>query len=236
MQYHRASQESPASRRRRGWRSLALALACACGDDASSSAGETTGGATTTTTTTTTTTGEPTTGEETTFDATTGGEESPIPAACQAYCASVAACELDEASFCYTLCIDDYASGGECAEANVAWLGCLAEQPCAPLAEAYWDTVIPDDCEGSFAPLGEACGLGACDPTVSAGDEGGACSMSVQCIDGPYQRTECEGETCVCFEDGAQIGECPSRDVCATITDWESARSFVAFARECCGF
>lgn len=233
------SWESALRRSSAGGLGLALVLACACGDDASGEDAATAGSSTTgdedATTTGATMTGATTT-DATTTDATTG-EPLDIWEGCLAYCAGAVACKFkeDEAT-CHDLCMQEYATGGACADANAAWVSCIAGLSCAEQAKAHEGVQDPDLCPAQLVAAGEACGFDPCLAIPLPQEDGDGCQLSQLCPAEPPQSVWCDAESCVCFEDGAEVGSCPSRGVCAGFDGDAGALEFIDFARACCGF
>ncbi|MEZ4385705.1 MAG: hypothetical protein R3A79_30580 [Nannocystaceae bacterium] len=162
--------------------------------------------------TTTSTTDAPTTDDTTT---TTGG---PLDGACAAACELLVACGLSDEA-----CVPDCADNpprGECLDAQIAALLCIAALDCPELSQ-------PTTCN---AELGvEAIACDRC--TLERKGEAGACAAQYLCSEHSYE-IGCEGQDCACAIDNDPAGGCSlDVDLCAIEDD-----ALLEAAAGCCAW
>lgn len=169
------------------------------------------------------------TGEETsTSDATSTGGEPPA-GPCEAFCAQSVACEQGEPTpleACVAACAADLALfEGACHTAWIAGLECVAGLTCEELAAL--NDGEPSACDAALGQQAE-CATGC---TVGGGGsmDGSQCEWMHECPLEPLLEMTCDTETCQCFEDGVQVGECQAEGACLAI------EALAGKAEACCG-
>lgn len=168
---------------------------------------------------------------------------SDVADGCAAYCEQFTECDTGKEPSeppgsdlpvdpCVEECIGDFAGEGSCATANVTLLECLAEMTCDEFAGDDWG-----HCGGAAKAQGEACGVDHCN-VIASGELGGtSCTIELMCAGEPPQRTECDEDVCVCFEDGVEIGSCEaSAMTCEPPTDPAGIDAIVTWTIDCCEF
>lgn len=156
---------------------------------------------------------EPTT---TTGDDTEGGTSGPVDpehqSACEAFCEQAIACGGggDETADCVLNCTSEFQEiDAECVPNHFIYLECNAKLLCDPFAP------VEEACAEAFEAH-VICGNEAeeCMQTTHEGGEG-VCGLGLSCPDLPTYEISCEGDTCVCLQDGVEVAQCPADDVCA---------------------
>ncbi|MCY0987615.1 hypothetical protein OV203_10800 [Nannocystis sp. ILAH1] len=176
----------------------------------------------------TATSGETAPSEETsTTDPTaTGGEPPAGP--CEAFCAQSIACEQEATPFeaCVAFCEADLAFfEGECHNVWIAGLECKAGLTCEELAAL--NDGEPSACDavvGQQAECAAGCSVGG-----GGSMDGSSCQWMLECPLEPLLEMMCDTETCLCFEDGVQVGECQAEGTCLPI------EALADKAEVCCG-
>ncbi|MCY1008592.1 hypothetical protein OV079_24125 [Nannocystis pusilla] len=164
-----------------------------------------------------------------TTDATATGEAPPA-GPCEAFCAHSIACEQDEPTSleaCLADCAADLAFfEGKCHTAWIAGLECKAGLTCEELAAL--NDGQPSACDAEVGQQAEC--AGGCGTGAGGQMDGSSCQWMQECPLEPTFEMTCDTETCQCFEDGVQVGECQAEAAClalATLADKAEA---------CCGF
>ncbi|MCY1070522.1 hypothetical protein OV090_37620 [Nannocystis sp. RBIL2] len=153
-----------------------------------------------------------TTGEDT-ESGTSGPVDPEHQSACESSCQQTAACEgagEDEVAECVLNCTSEFQEiDAECVANHLAFLQCLPKLFCAP------NEPVDESCMEAFEAHA-ICGNGA-EECIHSMDEGGegVCGLGLICPDLPTYEISCEGDTCVCLQDGVEVAQCPSDGVCA---------------------
>jgi hypothetical protein len=172
---------------------------------------------------------------------TTDGTTTGMPAGCstdfvsgcQSYCAAVVTCDPENGPYedCVTSCIDELAAyTPECQVAFCEGYACVGTLDCATLENGI------GECSEIFSAAGDQCGIAdegdvseVGDTACTTGGDGIDCDW--QCdLDGFDRGLSCSGGTCLCLEDGVQVGSCPDGGIC------EIPDSIEDYAKGCCGW
>jgi hypothetical protein len=157
-----------------------------------------------------------------TGDADPTGGAADLPEACADACANVVDCVPD-----------DFPGGTAECEADCVAMGEKAEPVCVDLLMDFAACISTASCDeienGPACPDEEAAFEDACgDCGIGGGGNDTMCEVESDC-DGVVQTMTCDTVTCVCIEDGAQVGSCPANNVCAE-------GDVFAYANTCCGW
>ena len=190
----------------------------------------------------TTSTGDATDSDASSSDATSssddtsssdGGAQSPVEAACAAWCAATITCGADvDAFLCELDCAADLVALLDlpgCPSARIAVLDCAAALDCGAL-EAVQVTPEQSACAEQVLAADEVCDA-TCSRSHSHSDPAAAtCGVTFSC--GPIDRTiDCAEAQCSCSVAGKIVGTCDAPDACVTGMELDPA-----FVADCCGW
>lgn len=156
------------------------------------------------------------------------GEPGKTP--CEASCELGGECGLVvEVETCVVICTNDNAElPPECREATEATLACLATLTCEQLEVAQ--EAGPTPCQSQQFMEFEVCQEPSCDWGAGGDQAGTECMLMINCPGKPEQEMKCDMETCVCLEDGVEVGSCPADGVCLDLGNIQDK------GPGCCGF
>ncbi|MDC0667942.1 hypothetical protein [Nannocystis radixulma] len=169
------------------------------------------------------TSGEDTEGDTT--SSTTGPVDPEHQSACEAACQRMAECDdTIPVAECVVGCTEEFQEmEAECVPANLSLVQCISELSCLDMEEQTDEGPCGDELEALLD-----CDGGKCTVGLSEGDT--SCGLTLLCDDAPTQMIECIDDTCTCFEDDVQVGQCAADGVCL------EGDAIFDKMNSCCGF
>lgn len=152
----------------------------------------------------------------------TGGESNED--ACMAACANYEMCGMPLEG-CMDGCLAqiEQFEPGECQDAEVALLDCIAGLTCEEVEVFYEGEAEPAPCEE------QAANLCYCGIMIEGSENPGECSFEYSCTNGEVHAIACDGTICTCLENGLEVGSCEAVDFCSSV-----AGDPLAGANACC--
>ena len=169
-------------------------------------------------------------GMTTTGNNTTTGGDPDLMQLCEAWCNKNVGCQETGRDACAAECFADLSDQeGMCADAFTALLECMLGMTCEEFV-AFTDEDEPGPCAAEADAYQNACSDEVCIASIGTNQDNTECSYSVDCPGEPSRELQCADETCICLEDGEQVGMCPAMNACMNIDELSNK------ALDCCDF